>query len=910
MTHRDALIAAALAVLLSAARPCAAQPAVANTVPQPVVVLDTSGFWRMHHTLAPPVVRLDGGLKSALTGLKWLDWETPAPPANWTHADFDDGRWARFPLRRSAATPYLARLCLRGRFRVTDPAKVRGLKLDLDYHGGAAVYLNGKMIAQGDMPAGQTNLAAGYPPEAFVTADGKVLGERTRRDDETKRRLGLRLRKLVAVPIPARQLRAGVNVLAVEIVRAPYHKIVATLKPQGADRPRHPYDLSWGTCQIDRLQLAADSADGLVPNCARSDVLEVWNSDPLAGDFDMDFGDNCEALRPIHLVGARNGSYSGKVVVGSTKPIAGLKATASDLKADGGATIPASAVHIRYGVPWGAEYVNMSDASSGSYPASADLLGALAEAAPQEIPVRKKHVDRRYALSTPHQPPTVFGAVASVWATVRIPADAKVGTYKGRITIEADGRKLTEAPIELKVIDWTLPEPQDYRTWIEFIQSPDTLAVEHKLEPWSGRHWEMIARSFRYLSETPSRVVYVPLIAETNLGNEHSMVRWIRKGEGRFDFDLSVMDKYLDIAAKNMGTPKFVCFVVWDIYLVEKEIGNPRDIRKALEARKPLKGKGPLVTVLDPATGKLQNEHLPRFTDAGSMEIWKPLFAQIRSRMNARGLESAAALGFISDVRPTKDETQLLYDASGGMPWISHSHHGVGPVGGIAKVAYSTHVWHCEYPGETSLFGWKQPRLHAQFQRGNQNASAAARWRHCAEVNIAGGQRGIGRLGADFWYTMKNKDGRRMGTVAARYPQSAWRNLDMHSHFLAPGPDGPIVTNRFEAVREGLQECEARIYLEKALTDKALRARLSDELAGRIKQVLDERLLYMWKHFSHLRLTGRHYQWAYFTPWRGVGEAGHSWFFSTGWQQRSEKLYLLAGEVHRKLGQGESASGR
>jgi len=909
MSKRKTSAGVGLMVLLCAAwsvpaaGPATTKAAAHTGETQPTVILDTSGFWRMHHTLKPPVVQLDDGPKAALTGIKWLDWETPPPSEDWTKADFDDHWWARFPLRRAAITPYLARLCLRGKFTVTAPAKVRGLSLLLDYHGGAIVYVNGKEIARGNVPAGQSELAEGYPEEAFIDAKGELLTSGSSGDAEAKRRIGLRTRKLAAVPVPADCLRTGVNVLAIDIVRAPYHKVVTTKKP--LDQRvyyirRHPYDLNWSTCHIDRVQLAANTAEGLVPNCTRPNGLQVWNSDPLAGDFDLDFGDTCEELRAIHLVGARNGSYSGKVVVGSTKPIMELKAAASDLKGSRG-TVPSSAVHLRYGIRWGQEHaVSMPYAGSWPYPAKESLLGALAEKPLAEFPVQRKPPARN-GLKTPNQPALVAGAVTSIWATVRVPADAKPGVYRGKITIRAQGHKPVNAPIELKVLDWSLPDPQDYKTWIEFIQSPDTLSVEYGIEPWSDRHWKMIAQSFRYLNEIGSRTAYVPVIAQTNLGNEHSMVRWIRKGENKFDFDFSVMDKYIDIAAKNMGKPKIVCFVVWDISLLKKELHDLGGT-VAGKARKALAGKGPLVTVVDPATRKLENIHLPLFTDAASGEIWKPLFAEIRSRMKARGLDGATALGFISDAQPTKEQAQFLQETSGGLPWVVHAHQPCLQLQGIGKVAYHVRVWGNAYPnGGTSLFGWKGDFLGAQFQRGDQNGAAAARWRHCAEVNVAGRQRGIGRLGADFWYAVKDKKGRRVGTVAGRYPQSAWANLDLLSHFLAPGPDGPVVTNRFEAVREGVQECEARIYLETALTDKALRAKLGEELAGRIKQLLDERILYMWKNFSNLRITGRHWDWAFFTPWRGVGAPGHSWFLGTGWQQRSEKLYALAAEVQKKL---------
>ena len=94
------------------------------------------------------------------------------------------------------------------------------------------------------------------------------------------------------------------------------------------------------------------------------------------------------------------------------------------------------------------------------------------------------------------------------------------------------------------------------------------LHVEYDLPLWSQEHWKLIARSMEYLNEVGSRVVHVPLISYSNFGNAESMVRWISKGQDKFDYDFSVMDRYLDIATEHMGRPKIVVFTAWDIYLV------------------------------------------------------------------------------------------------------------------------------------------------------------------------------------------------------------------------------------------------------------------------------------------------------------------------------------------------------
>jgi hypothetical protein len=150
---------------------------------------------------------------------------------------------------------------------------------------------------------------------------------------------------------------------------------------------------------------------------------------------------------------------------------------------------------------------------------------------------------------------------------------------------------------------------------------------------------------------------------------------------------------------------------------------------------------------------------------------------------------------------------------------------------------------------------------------------------------------------------LRNKNGDRQGFVWSRYPESDWRNLCLFSYLLAPGPKGPGTTTRFEAFREGLQEAEARIFIEKALLDPARSAKLGPELARKCRDLLDARLAMMFRSMSNLQMIGGGNDAGsqYATGWRwAAGPFGQVWFIGSGWQQRSEDLYALAGEVARK----------
>ncbi len=652
------------------------------------------------------------------------------------------------------------------------------------------------------------------------------------------------------------------------------------------------------------MQLTATGADGLVPKAPRPNGLQVRNSDPLlASNRESEFSNQPEPLHPVTIAGARNGSFCGKVIVGSAQPIKDLKVTPSDLKCATG-TIPASAVLIRYGTPWG------SDMDKVAKPAGLDIL---LESPLKEFPVRKN------------------GALVAVWMKVKVPARSPAGDYQGKVTIEAQGSKPLEVPVTVKVADWSLPDAQDYRTWVDMIQSPDSLALEYDVPPWSDKHWELIGRSMDYLNEVGSRIVYLPLICHTNLGNEQSMVRWIRKGETGYEYDFSIMEKYLDIVEKHMGEPKIVVLQAWEIYLrgddgknlPAADSGWHEYVRRMREARMALNGKGPAVTVVDPVTGKLETEYLPPYKDPAAKGLWQPVFAELRKRLARRGMAEAMMLGLASDAWPSKEEVVLLHELSGGLPWVSQSHGGsnTGILGfpysgdgmyGVAKVGYATNVWDLKFvldPSKGRSYGWKLPYLVAQHDRfGYINTAQLSTLRSEPEFNITGYQRGVGRIGADLWFVIRNKRGQRVGMVPGRYPQSNWRNLDLGACILAPGPDRPVASARYENLREGVQECEARIFIEQALIDETLKAKLGDDLAKRCQEALDERLRYMWKGTSTLQLMGRQHDYATGSSttglWRyAAGVSGHYWFLGSAWQKRNEKLFTLAGEVQKAIRQ-------
>ena len=234
---------------------------------------------------------------------------------------------------------------------------------------------------------------------------------------------------------------------------------------------------------------------------------------------------------------------------------------------------------------------------------------------------------------------------------------------------------------------------------------------------------------------------------------------------------------------------------------------------------------------------------------------------------------------------------------------------------GISKIGYQARVWAVTFSddnadrgagyegGLKSHRGWSRPDLVAQFDRFSREFSSNVYWYHLAETAITGSQRGNGRLGADYWKAIKNKRGKRVARTHDRYPESSWRPAHRPRIALAARAEGPVASDELEAYREGLQECEARIAIERALGDEARKARLGADLARRCEQYLEKRQMMMWLSLSDLQLfydyPGARWGPSYMASlWRGGSNVGGShWFLASDWQRRSEQLFSLAGEV-------------
>ena len=166
--------------------------------------------------------------------------------------------------------------------------------------------------------------------------------------------------------------------------------------------------------------------------------------------------------------------------------------------------------------------------------------------------------------------------------------------------------------------------------------------------------------------------------------------------------------------------------------------------------------------------------------------------------------------------------------------------------------------------------GWKSKTIHLLNPRVGGTAYALHStsypfgYRLMVERALALGRGGFARIGADDW-------------AATHYQGMTlpkWVTGMPALFVLWPGPAGAESSARFEALLEGVQETEARIFLEQALDANKLPA----ELAAKVRAGLARR-------FDQTNIC-----------------QGNSLIYSLEqyhclWQQRSAELYQLAAQV-------------
>jgi hypothetical protein len=416
---------------------------------------------------------------------------------------------------------------------------------------------------------------------------------------------------------------------------------------------------------------------------------------------------------------------------------------------------------------------------------------------------------------------------------------------------------------------------------------------------WSDKHFELIGKSMAAFQQVGNKLCTLHLaIKSPGLNNSESIVRWIKKADGAYDYDFTLAEKYLDLYAKTCGKPGIL------------SVG---DLDKTRGGKAPAASGWPLlnVSVLDPATGKVEAMPQPPYGTPENEAFWKPVLTELRKRLEKRGWFDVTAIShddygsppikeFVSAIKNIWPDGRWLQCGHPYMTTYEAADKSTMPVACVEYVWGAGSLFDPDYRGDIiynphkngypkawandKIIVLANPRYRVGFVADAfRTQSSLAEHRFLMEGATQGGCRGIGRVGGDSWPLPKG--------------QGVWRGYEGHYDWdsmfdseiggtgpgesvialFSPGPDGAAFNVRTEMFREGVQVAEAIIFLQRAVANK----RVGGDVAKRIDDLLLERARY----FLRSEYVTRMYGTRMFT------------MECSNWQERDDKLFALCAEV-------------
>lgn len=144
-----------------------------------------------------------------------------------------------------------------------------------------------------------------------------------------------------------------------------------------------------------------------------------------------------------------------------------------------------------------------------------------------------------------------------IWLTVWVPSDVKAGTYKSRLTVSAEGLEPLSLPFEVKVVNRTLPSPQDWKFDLDLWQNPYAVARYYQVPLWSKEHFDAMRPIMKMLANAGQKAITASIMHKPWNGQteDHfdSMVTRIKRLDGSWEFGYAAFDKWVEFMTEDIG---------------------------------------------------------------------------------------------------------------------------------------------------------------------------------------------------------------------------------------------------------------------------------------------------------------------------------------------------------------------
>ena len=138
-----------------------------------------------------------------------------------------------------------------------------------------------------------------------------------------------------------------------------------------------------------------------------------------------------------------------------------------------------------------------------------------------------------------------------VWITVDVPQDAEAGVYKAQVTVSHEGLGKVKLPLELEVMNHTLPAPSEWNYHLDLWQHPAAVARAYGLQVWSDEHFEALKPVMKRLADAGQKVVTATLNKDPwnhqCYDAYEPMITWTKHKDGSWSYDYKVFDRWVQL---------------------------------------------------------------------------------------------------------------------------------------------------------------------------------------------------------------------------------------------------------------------------------------------------------------------------------------------------------------------------
>lgn len=201
-----------------------------------------------------------------------------------------------------------------------------------------------------------------------------------------------------------------------------------------------------------------------------------------------------------------------------------------------------------------------------------------------------------------------------VWITIDVPQNAEPGVYTSEVRVSHKGRKSAVLPLELKIVNHTLPTSDKWNYHLDLWQHPAAVARAQGLELWSDAHFTALQKTMVMLARAGQKVITATLNKDPwnhqCYDAYEDMIKWTLHDGGSWSYDYTVFDRWVEMMM-SLGINQMInCYsmVPWNCELHYMD-----------------EAKGEMVTVVA-EPGK------PEFE-----QMWEPFLCDFRQHLEKKG---------------------------------------------------------------------------------------------------------------------------------------------------------------------------------------------------------------------------------------------------------------------------------